>query len=67
MNLPVILGAVTLLSGVWAVLTGSGRNLSFLGEEAFAEWHQRVGRTMKMLGVWGLIIGVGFLMAGVLS
>jgi hypothetical protein len=41
---------------VWVLGVGSGRNWSLVGKEEFVVWHQKYGRTMKVLGFWGATI-----------
>jgi uncharacterized membrane protein YphA (DoxX/SURF4 family) len=62
---PLFFGAVILLLSGWSALLGSGRNVTLVSKEHFATWHQEHGRTVKMLAVWGLVIGVIFLAVGV--
>jgi hypothetical protein len=61
--LTTISGGAVLLVGAWCLVVASGRNLSLASKEHFTNWHQKNGRTMKTLGIWGLCIGFVWLAA----
>jgi hypothetical protein len=65
MKASIILGVGLLLQGTWGVIIGFGRNWTFRTKEEFAAWHPKYGRTVKALGVWGIVIGSVVLGAGI--
>jgi len=67
MKLNNIIGIAVLLLAGWALIVGSGRNpLSLWSKDGFITMQQKYGRTLKMLGAWGLVIGSIYLTASFL-
>jgi len=57
MNIPTLIAYLLLtIFTIWVLGVGSGRNWSLIGKEDFVVWHQKYGRTMKVLGFWGAAI-----------